>query len=88
MAKGKNSFVLYYDLEEQTQFFTDEQLGKLLRAVFAYEIRGEQPDIDDPLVKAAFGFVAVQLREGKRKYAERCEKNKAAADKRWEDQYR
>lgn len=88
MTKGKNSFVIYYDLEEQTQDFSNEQLGKLLRAAFAYEKRDELVDIDDPVVKAAFSFVRVQLREGKHKYEERCEKNKAAADKRWEGQYR
>lgn len=73
----KKSFLLYYDLEEQTAGFTNKQLGKLLRALFAYEKRGEIVEFDDPFVKTAFGFVSVQLREAKAKYAEQSAKNAA-----------
>ena len=72
----KKSFLVYYDLEEQTKTFTDEQLGKLLRAMFAYEKRGEIMQCDDPYVTMAFNFVCVQLREGKEKYENRCAVNR------------
>lgn len=73
---AKKSFVVYYDLERQTETFTDAQLGKLLRAMFALEIRGEVCPIDDPYVEMAFRFVSVQLREDKAKYQDQCEKNR------------
>lgn len=73
---AKKSFVVYYDLEKQTELFTDAQLGKLFRAMFAFEIRGEVSKIDDPYVEMAFRFVSVQLREDKVKYQDQCEKNR------------
>ena len=73
---AKKSFLVYYDLEEQTADLTDTQLGQLFRAMFAFEKRGEKLNLDDPSVNMAFRFVSVQLREGKRKYDERCEKNR------------
>lgn len=32
---GKNSLILYYDFEEQTAAFTDEQVGRLVRMLLA-----------------------------------------------------
>ena len=76
MARSeKKSFVLYYDLEQHVQLLSDEQLGRLLRAVFAYEIRGEIPNFNDDLLSLCFSFIKVQLDIDKEKYRERCEKN-------------
>ena len=41
MAKEKNSFVLYYDLEDILLDLSDSQIAELFRAIFAYEKRGE-----------------------------------------------
>lgn len=70
----KQSFFVFYDLEEQTKLLSDEQLGKLLRCMFEYEIHGNSPDITDAAVRMAFSFVKVSLRENKRKYTEKCKK--------------
>lgn len=76
MARSeKKSFVLYYDLEQHVQLLSNEQLGRLLRAVFAYEIRGEIPVFNDDLLSLCFSFIKVQLDIDKEKYRERCEKN-------------
>ena len=37
MAKEKNSFVLYYDLEDILLDLSDSQIAELVRAIFAYE---------------------------------------------------
>lgn len=76
MARSeKKSFVLYYDLEQHVQLLSDEQLGRLLRAVFAYEIRGEITEFNDPMLSLCFSFIKVQLDIDNEKYRERCEKN-------------
>ena len=77
MARAeKNSFIIHYDLEEQTSLLSDEQLGKLLRAVFGYEIRGEYPDFNgDQMLLMCFQFVKTTLDINREKYIERCEKN-------------
>lgn len=75
MSNTKKGFIVYFDLEEQTKDFTDEQRGKLFRAMFAYASRGEEIEIDDPGVKLAFGFLKVTLREDAKRYEEKCRKN-------------
>ncbi len=77
MAKTeKRSFVLHYDLEAQTAILSDAQLGRLLRAVFAYEIRGEFPELDDDgMLLMCFQFVKTTLDINRQKYEERCEQN-------------
>jgi hypothetical protein len=72
---AKNSFVIYYDLEEQTVDFTDAQLGQLLRAIFALEKRGDSPAISDPVVRTAYKFLSTQLSLNKDRYEARCEVN-------------
>ena len=77
MARAeKNSFIIHYDLEEQPSILSDEQIGKLLRAVFGYEIRGEYPDFNgDQMLLMCFQFVKTTLDINREKYFERCEKN-------------
>ena len=33
MAKEKNSFIVYYDFEEQTATLSDQQVGRLIRVM-------------------------------------------------------
>ena len=40
----RNSFLLYYEYAEYLEELTDEEAGKLLRAVFNYNIYGEEPE--------------------------------------------
>lgn len=78
MARAeKNSFVLYYELEQQTELLTNAQLGRLLRGVFGYEIRGEVPNFeDDKMLLMCFQFVKTTLDINFEKYNERCEMNR------------
>ena len=74
--KGKrNSFIVYYELEEQTKTLTDEQLGKLLRGMFVYQKQGKMPIFNDECVQIAFEFVKTYLDINDDKYKERCRKN-------------
>lgn len=75
MKAKKNSFIVYYDLESQTELLSDEQLGKLLRALFIYEIHGKEPIFDDDIVKASFQFIKVTLDINREKYDEKCKRN-------------
>lgn len=77
MAKEKNSFILYYDFEEQTATLSDEQVGRLIRVMLDYEKRGVLPDREDTLVGMAFWFLKVGLDLNDEKYRRVCERNKA-----------
>lgn len=80
---AKNSFVLYYNYEEQLEDLTDEQVGKLLRALFQYEIHDTLPEFADKELKIAFKFIKVHLDNDREKYVKMCEKQKSNIQKRW-----
>ena len=67
MAKEKDSFLLYYEWEEYFEGLTDRQLGELLRAVFAYEKRGERYGGTDREVSMALRFVQGTLDRNREK---------------------
>lgn len=75
MNTKKKSFLVYFDLEDQTENFTDEQMGTLFRAMLAFARRGEIIEISDSNVKTAFSFVMVQIREDQMKYEKKCKQN-------------
>lgn len=77
MAKEKNSFIVYYDFEEQTATLSDQQVGRLIRVMLDYEKRGVLPDGEDTLVGMAFWFLKVGLDLNDEKYRKVCERNKA-----------
>lgn len=82
MAKReKNSFILFYEWEDSIRSLTDEQAGQLLRALFAYEKRGEQYTGGDPAVELAMGFLYASLDRNREKYEETCRKRSAAGKK-------
>lgn len=80
---AKNSFVLYYNYEEQLEDLTDEQVGKLLRALFQYEIHDTLPEFADKELKVAFKFIKPILDADKEKYNSVCKKNRNNIQKRW-----
>ena len=69
----KKSFVLYCDTYDTLQHLTDEQLGKLTRMIFEYQINGLIPETNNPLF-IAFGFIKSSLDRDCIKYEERAER--------------
>ncbi|MCD8146914.1 MAG: DnaD domain protein [Clostridiales bacterium] len=76
----KNSFVVYNEIEQQTAMLDDAQLGQLFRAMVRYN-QGKEPDIADPLVCVAFGFIKTTMDRDRAKYEETCAKRKVAGAK-------
>lgn len=49
--KNKKFLSLFYDkCENLVDNFTDEEIGKIVRAAITYEFTGEKPEIDDRLI--------------------------------------
>lgn len=71
----KKSLLLYYDYQQHFNFLTDEQLGRLIRAMFDYEINRVVPEFDEPVMKMCFSFVQSNLDRDLQKYIDKCEKN-------------
>lgn len=72
---AKNSFVLYHNYREILTDLTDEQLGKLFRALFDYEIDRTEPKFSGEL-KIAFGFIKKDLDINLVKYDNICKRNR------------
>ena len=78
MAERK-SFMLYLDSEAQFELLTDEQAGKLIKALIKYAKYEENPDFEDGMLKMAFSFISSQIRRDSEKYERRCERNRQIA---------
>lgn len=71
----KNAFLLYIDYQDQFNLLTDEQAGKLIKAIIEYEKTREIPQLEG-MLKIAFSFIKKQLDRDREKYEIKCEKNK------------
>ena len=76
----KNSLVIYYDILEQLEDFTDEQFGHLLRAVIKFDMTGQEPKFTGEM-KVAFKCMKPILIKNKENYNEICEKRRIAGSK-------
>ena len=71
---NKNSFIIYHDYFEILSDLSDEDLGKLFRALFNYEIERQEPDFNGSL-GIAFKFIKKDLDRNLIKYKNICERN-------------
>ena len=82
----KNSFLIYLDYQEQFELLTDEQAGKLIKAIIEYEKTGKILELDG-MTKMAFSFIKTQLDRDREKWQEekqkRSEAGKRGMSKRW-----
>ena len=82
-TKGeRDGFILYKSHYEPIKNLTDEQLGRLLRAIFEWQITGHADP--GPDVAMAFEFIINQCRIDNAKYLDRCEQNRNNVLSRWE----
>lgn len=84
MAKQKDSFLMYYEWEDAFADLDDQQLGELLRAIFAYEKRKEEYTGADGAVRLVMRFVQRTLDRNQEKYQQVCARNRRNIAKRWQ----
>lgn len=73
---NKKAFLMYYEYEEQLKDLSDEELGKLVRAMFRFEKLGFEDEILTPLASMAFGFIKRNLIRDRENYDKRSETSK------------
>ena len=84
IMKLKKSFVLYHDYWNWFRLLTDEELGKLIRAIFYYEREQTEPyDLNEKTI-IAFYMVKDTLDRDRAKYEAVCNRNKENARIRWQ----
>lgn len=84
MATIKTSFILHKDILAVAidQLSSDDQLGKLFRAICKYN-NGEEYKTGDINVDIVMSFFVKQFEVDEDKYIEKCKKNRENIKKRW-----
>lgn len=77
---GQNSFILYTEQKAVIDKLTDEQAGKLIKALYEYSTTGIMPQLDSILDLVITPFVTA-LDRNKEKYEETCKKRALAGAK-------
>ncbi len=83
--KQKASFNLRMEYWEWLKLLTDEELGRLLRAVYIYERERKAPRNLSAVTEMAFTVIKNDLDEGQKKYEALCNANKQKARIRWQN---
>ena len=71
----KPGFLIYNDYKETLSMLTDEEVGKLFRAIFDYEIDKVTPNLDKTVLMA-FNFIKNDLDRNTNHYNSICERNR------------
>lgn len=78
------TFVLYCDWEDVINDLTDEEAGRLFKAIFAYVNNGIVNHFDKGTgISIAYKTMCKQIDVNRRKYEQVVEKRRNAANKRW-----
>lgn len=80
----KKSIIIYADCIAIVEELTDEQAGKLFRAILSYINEEPVTEIQgDPAVSMAYKVIKNQINQDIKKYEAKCEKQREKAQKRW-----
>lgn len=73
----KKSFILYCDYLEHVDLLSNEEAGKLLKAVLQYAASGDTRESLDSAAMMAFSFIKSQMERDNTEYAAKCERLRA-----------
>lgn len=76
-----NAFVFYLEYESQLSRLSDEQLGKLIRAIIEYKKTGEPCDSGDIAVDLSFDFIKVDIDKQAENYRKKAEAGRLGGSK-------
>ena len=76
----KKSFVLYSDYQKHICKLSDEDAGKLFKALFQFVNDGTEPVLSDS-ADMAFSFISDQLQRDQQKWSDTCEKRRTAGQR-------
>ena len=72
----RRAFLMYAEWHPLLEGMTDEQAGKLIKAIYAYQ-KGEEYEITDALLLGVFQMIKAKFDADRKLYEEKCEKNRA-----------
>ena len=74
MKEEKKSFMLYYDQGEQIALLSDEEAGKLIKALFRFASSGEKSDLENGMTRMCYAFITAQIARDTAEYRKKCER--------------
>lgn len=77
---AKDSFVLYHSFYDNIESLSDEEIGRLTRAIFLYEKENKEIELS-PVLKMAFSFIKKHLDLNREKWETTCKKRQEAGKK-------
>lgn len=80
--KDNASFMLYKNWRALFDSCTDEEAGRLIKALFGFACDGEVPELDR-MLSGIFMMMTQQMKADGEKWEKKCEKNAEKARKRW-----
>ena len=76
------AFYSYIENEDKLNKLSDEQAGRLYKALYAYCHTGEKPDFsDDPLLDYAFADFLIDIERDRERYEKTCQRRSEAGKK-------
>ena len=84
MAKKRKSFILYTDNRKQVDMLSDEEAGRIFKALLAYVDEGKGLEKGSRLLKVVFEGFKAQIDRNAEKYSEICKKRSENIKKRWD----
>lgn len=78
----KNSFLFYYSYLDKLSWCNDTEFRNIINALICYDRDFELVPLTDR-EQIAFDMIRVDLEQNRKKYNDKCEKNKQIALNRW-----
>lgn len=76
MTEKKTSFVLPTDLLDDLEDFSDEEVGKIFRAILIYTNETEEPEFDDRAMKVVFRHIKKYIDSANENYDKKVQANR------------
>ena len=76
MTEKKTSFVLPTDLLDDLEDFSDDEVGKIFRAILIYTNEAEEPEFDDRAMKVVFRHIKKYIDSANENYDKKVQANR------------
>lgn len=81
MKKDANTILFFTEHRAAIDYLSDEDAGKLIKALFEYVDEGKLPDFNGPMM-SLFTVIRTQIDRSHEAYKAKCEKNRSNSMKR------
>lgn len=79
-----NATMLHHHYGDIIKLLSNEESGKLFKAIMEYDIYGTEPEFDDRSLTLIFMQIKISLDSNREHYEKTCQKRAASAKKRWQ----